>query len=283
MVLRFNRPHKKTLDLNHFVERRKAQEILENLEILARKIGTHVQVNNRPLQIELSGGLAIPLTISEEKEIADFLKLPLEQRGIYREHKAFHLSMYAPELIKLEKLFAYEFKKQNRYTLVTHPFSANLNPLHANVPWIDWKIDKYEKISAKQAIDEKVHNLRFVEINDSGEIITPHRNRLSYLDVYPYQYENNSGESVTPWHSNQFALGHRVFSPNEVRVVSWDKHEVRLPVTLYSPKEINIGSCKIRVVGLPWVRLVKETRERQDDVDRYDMNLINQYIRMKGL
>lgn len=291
MVIKLNRPNRKTLNKKQPLDRKKAQEILTNLEILARRIGTHVKVEDRPLQIELSGGLAIPLTISEEPKIANYLRLPLDQRAIYRDHKALHLSMYAPELIRLENLFTNTINRQAKYILVTHPFSANLNPLHADMPWIDWKIDKYEKVSAKQAVEERVHNLRFVEVNSAGDIITPHRTRLSYLDVYPFQYESYKGTLLQPWHEDRFTIintdskqdGNSTFSASEVKVVSWDKHEIKLPVQLYSPREVNIGPCKIRVVGLPWVRLVKETRKKQDDVDRYDIDLINQYLKLKGI
>lgn len=273
MVFRLNEIHTKSLPRKPLGDKI-PQEILRDLEILSRRIGTHVKIEGRPLKIELSGGLAIPLTISQKPDLAKFLDLPSEQKGIYRNHSAFHLSMYAPELLKLEKILTNSHHSSSKYALVTHPFSAGIRALH-------WKVDLYQKVNAEEAINERVHNLRFVEVDDAGEIIWPHKNRLSYFDVYPFLYQNKAKELVTPWHGNNFALDHRVFSPNEVNIFSWDKQELVLSADLYAPTEVKIGLFSIRVVGLPWIRLVKQNRERQDRVDRYDISLIERYLSLR--
>ncbi|MDO8564358.1 MAG: hypothetical protein Q7R87_05095 [Nanoarchaeota archaeon] len=276
MVLTFNQIHRKALEKGRVIEQKKALEILKDIEILSRRVGTHIKLNNKQLKVELSGGLAIPLTISRSPDISKFLGLPVEQRGIYRNHSAFHLSMYAPELLNLEGVLTNPSHTPSKYALVTHLFSTGLKAIH-------WKVDRYEKITAKQAIDEKVHNLRFVEIDKAGDILWPHKTRLSYFDVYPFFYETREGKKVTPWHNNQFAImeDHKVLSASEVKVTSWDKQELSLPASLYSPIELEIGYFTIRIAGLPWIRLVKEKRKKQDDVDRHDLGIIDRYLNIQ--
>ncbi len=273
MDLHLNPIHRKSLES---VDSGYILGLKADLRTLVRRVGADIR-------FELAGGLAIPLTFEQHPgEVSNFFKFPFEGQAIYRAHNAFHLNVYEDHLSKLEeRLSRQEGSGELNYALVTH------GSWHPFGRFSDTKIEDYAKVSAEEALKspdltKRADNLRFVRVKANGKTL-PLSGRLDYIDVYPYRFESLNGEIVKPWFDEQFHLPQtsRVFSPQEVYVVSWDNKQglLKLRADYYKGVSVQGEGLSIRLAGLHWVRLVKAMRKKPDNVDHYDIGLIDKFYK----
>lgn len=281
-TLKSNPTHRKT---NVPVNLEYALQLKKDLAKLALRISSEIKLTDASGEhlipsVEISGGLSIPLAFAQDPDIAkELFQIDLsETHFFYRPHNAIHLSVNASNLPKLEKRLASPVSSEEpRYALVTQKASVHdweIKRLHKFLPF---KWDLYLPTNAKEAIEQKKEGLRFVKVDEKGEIMV-HKERLDYIDVYPYIVINKNGEEVKPWFNGKFSIEKRIFSAGEVYVESWDKHPLKMTYDLYQGFQISFDNgAKANVVNLPWTRLIKEERNKQDEIDKYDIDLIKSY------